>query len=57
MICNASSTFQRAMEMIYLDNVIVLRREGDESLDWLAQVFKCLHSYGLKLKLPECHLL
>lgn len=45
------------MEIIYLDNVIILCRGVDESLDWLALVFKCLHSYGFKLKLPKCHLL
>lgn len=67
-LCNAPSTFQRAMELvlrglqwemllIYVDNVIVLGRGVDESLDWLAKVFKCLHNYGLKLKLSKCHLL
>lgn len=67
-LCNAPSTFQRAMELvlrglqwemllIHVDNVIVLGRGVDESLDWLAKVFKCLHNYGLKLKQSKCHLL
>lgn len=58
-LCNDPSTFQRIMELvlgrlewetllIYLDDVIVLGRGVDESLDGLAQVFSCLHSYGLK---------
>ena len=42
---------------ICLDNVIVLGRGMDESLDRLAQVFSYLHSYGLRLKPSKCHLL
>lgn len=65
-LCNDPSTFQRIMELIlrrlewetlliYLDDVIVLGRGVDESLDGLAQVFSCLHSYGLKPS--KCYLL
>ncbi len=67
-LCNTPSTFQRVMELvlrglqwealfIYLDDVIVLGRGVDESLDRLAQVFQRLHSCGLKLKPSKCHLL
>ncbi|XP_060758004.1 uncharacterized protein LOC132868818 [Neoarius graeffei] len=67
-LCNAPSTFQRAMELvlrglqwetllIYLDDVIVLGRNVGESLNRLAQVFERLHEYGLKLKPSKCHLL
>lgn len=67
-LCNAPSTFQRAMELvlrgfqwetllIYLDDIIVLGRGVDESLDRLTQAFERLHSYGLKLKPAKCHLL
>lgn len=43
--------------LIYLDDIIVIGRGVDESLDRLAQVFSCLHKYGLKLKPSKCHLL
>lgn len=67
-LCNAPSTFQRAMELvlrglqwetllIYMDDIIVFGRGVDESRDRLAQVFSCLHNYGLKLKPSKCHLL
>ncbi|XP_063040269.1 uncharacterized protein LOC134435312 [Engraulis encrasicolus] len=67
-LCNAPSTFQRAMELvlrglqwdkllIYLDDVIILGRSVEESLDRLEQVFERLHKYGLKLKPSKCHLL
>ncbi|KAL0158975.1 hypothetical protein M9458_047051, partial [Cirrhinus mrigala] len=67
-LCNAPSTFQRAMELvlrglqwetllIYLDDIIILGRGVDESLDRLEVVFQRLISYGLKLKPTKCHLL
>ncbi len=67
-LCNAPSTFQRAMELvlrglqwetllIYLDDIIILGKGVDESLDRLEAVFQCLFSYGLKLKPSKCHLL
>ncbi len=67
-LCNAPSTFQRAMELvlrglqwetllIYLDDIIILGKGVDESLDRLETVCQCLFSYGLKLKPSKCHLL
>ncbi|KAI7811653.1 hypothetical protein IRJ41_008241 [Triplophysa rosa] len=67
-LCNAPSTFQRAMELvlrglqwetlpIYLDDIIILGKGVDESLDRIEAVFQCLFSYGLKLKPSKCHLL
>uniref|UniRef100_A0AAV2MLZ3 ribonuclease H n=1 Tax=Knipowitschia caucasica TaxID=637954 RepID=A0AAV2MLZ3_KNICA len=67
-LCNAPSTFQRAMELvlrglqwetllIYLDDVIVIGNGVDQSLDRLEQVFQRFQSYGLKLKPSKCHLL
>ncbi|XP_036000896.1 uncharacterized protein LOC118565187 [Fundulus heteroclitus] len=67
-LCNAPSTFQRAMELvlrglqwetllIYLDDVIVVGNGVDQSLDRLEQVFQRFQSHGLKLKPSKCHLL
>ncbi|XP_043972480.1 uncharacterized protein LOC122830832 [Gambusia affinis] len=67
-LCNAPSTFQRAMELvlgglqwetllIFLDDVIVIGNGVDQSLDRLEQVFQRFQSYGLKLKPAKCHLL
>ena len=67
-LCNAPSTFQRAMELvlrglqwetllIYLDDVIVVGNGVDQSLERLEQVFQRFQSYGLKLKPSKCHLL
>ncbi len=67
-LCNAPTNFQRAMELnlrglqletllIYLDDIIILGKGVDESLDRLEAVFQCLFSYGLKLKASKCHLL
>lgn len=67
-LCNAPSTFQRAMEvvlrglqwqnlLVYLDDVIVLGKGVDDSLDNLAAVFERMQQYGLKLKPTKCHLL
>ncbi|XP_038145914.1 uncharacterized protein LOC119786541 [Cyprinodon tularosa] len=66
-LCNAPSTFQRAMEfvlrglqwetlLIYLDDVIVVGNGVDQSLDRLEQVFQRFQSHGLKLKPSKCHL-
>ncbi|KAL6463629.1 hypothetical protein MHYP_G00280200 [Metynnis hypsauchen] len=67
-LCNAPSTFQRAMEvvlwglqwhnlLIYLDYVIVLGKDIDDSLKNLEVVFEHISQYGLKLKPTKCHLL
>ncbi|XP_049326794.1 uncharacterized protein LOC125786977 [Astyanax mexicanus] len=67
-LCNAPSTFQRAMEvvlrglqwrnlLIYLDDVIVLGTDIDDSLRNLEVVFERMKQYGLKLKPSKCHLL
>lgn len=67
-LCNAPSTFQRAMEvvlrglqwqslLIYLDDVIILGKWFDDNLSNLETVFQRMKQYGLKLKLAKCHLL
>ncbi|XP_057691272.1 uncharacterized protein LOC130915330 [Corythoichthys intestinalis] len=67
-LCNAPSTFQRAMEyvlrglqwetlLIYLDDVIIIGNGVEQSLDRLEQVFQRFQSHGLKLKPSKCHLL
>lgn len=67
-LCNASGTFQRAMELVlrgfqwkmllaYLDDIIILGGGVEENLQRLADVFEHLQSYGLKLKPKQCQLL
>lgn len=67
-LCNAPSTFQRAMEvvlrglqwqtlLIYLDDGIVLGKNMENSLNNLATVFERMSQFGLKLKPSKCHLL
>ena len=67
-LCSAPSTFQRAMEgvlrglqwqnlLIYLDDVIVLGTDIEDSLKNLEVVFKRMNQHGLKLKPSKCHLL
>ncbi|XP_038154197.1 uncharacterized protein LOC119791901 [Cyprinodon tularosa] len=67
-LCNAPGTFQRAMEfalrglqwdtlLIYLDDIIILGKDVEESLDRLTEVFGRLQSFGLKLKPSKCQLL
>ncbi|KAL6486140.1 hypothetical protein MHYP_G00055320 [Metynnis hypsauchen] len=43
--------------LIYLDDVIVLGKDIDDSLKNLEVVFECISQYGLKLKPTKCHLL
>lgn len=40
-----------------MDDIIILDKGVNESLDRLEVVFQCLFSYGLKLKPAKCHLL
>ncbi len=64
-LCNATSTFQRCMELImrglqwyilliYLDDIIVHARTFREHLDRLDIVFTRLHEAGIKLKASKC---
>ena len=66
-LCNAPSTFERAMELImkglqwktlilYLDDIIVMGSSFDEHLDRLDEVLTRLTDAGLKLKPSKCHL-
>lgn len=67
-LCNVPGTFQRAMELVlrgfqwetlfvYLDDtIIILGGSVEENLQYLADVFECLHSYGLKFKPKKCQL-
>ncbi|KRX78604.1 Retrovirus-related Pol polyprotein from transposon 17.6 [Trichinella sp. T6] len=65
--CNAPATFQRLMEtvlcglhwttcMVYLDDVIVFRKDGAEHLEKLDEVFSRLQGAGLKIKPTKCQL-
>lgn len=67
-LCNAPSTFQRAMErclgelnhtccVVYLDDIIVFGRDLDEHIERLGQVIDRLATHGFKLKPSKCHLL
>ena len=67
-LCNAPSTFQRCMEMvfrglqwhtllIYLDDIIVLGATMQENLARLDQVLGRLVEAGLKLKPSKCQIL
>ncbi len=67
-LCNAPSTFQRSMEMIfrglqwkslliYLDDVIVLGRTQEENLDRLEDALDRILRAGLKLKPVKCKLM
>ena len=60
-LCNAPSTFQRAMEvalrglqwktlLVYIDDLIIVSSNLDEHLTCLAEVLQRLRQYGLKLK-------
>ena len=66
-LCNAPSTFERAMELIlhglqwshllvYLDDVIVIGKTFNEHLGRLEEVFKRFSTNGLKIKPSKCHL-
>ncbi len=67
-LCNAPSTFQRAMELvlrglqwdtllIYLDDIIIFGEDVEQCIERLAEVFQRLQDYGLKLKPSKCQLL
>ena len=67
-LCNAPATFQRLMQnclgelnltyaLIYLDDVIVFSRTGEDHLIWLRAVFEHFWEHGLKLKPSKCHFL
>ena len=67
-LCNAPSTFQRAMEvalrglqwktlLVYIDDLIIVSSNLDEHLTRLAEVLQRLRQYGLKLKPRKCNLL
>lgn len=64
-LCNAPATFQRLMDrvlaglqwetcLVYLDDIIVLGRDGTEMLERLSQVFGRLRAANLKLKPSKC---
>lgn len=66
-LCNAPSTFQRLMEMIfgdqrfhalllYLDDIVVFSTSFQQHLERLEMVLGRLQQYNLKLKLQKCHL-
>ena len=66
-LCNAPSTFQRAMELIfrglqwktlliYLDDIIIFANTFETHLERLGEVFKRLREAGLKLKPSKCEL-
>ena len=66
--CNAPSTFQRCMEMVfrglqwnillvYLDDIIVMSSNFDEHIERLEEVFKRLSGAGLKMKPSKCKLI
>ena len=64
-LCNAPSTFQRCMELIfrglqwqtlliYLDDIIILSSDMDEHFQHIDEVLKRLQQVGLKLKPSKC---
>ena len=66
-LCNAPATFERLMDrvlqglrwsrcLVYLDDIISFGTTFDDALDNLTLMFERLHSYGLQLKSPKCHL-
>ncbi|XP_071478188.1 uncharacterized protein [Diadema antillarum] len=67
-LCNAPSTFQRAMErclgelnhsccVVYLDDIIVFGRTVEEHIANLEKVIQRLDMHGFKLKATKCKLL
>ena len=67
-LCDALATFQRLMQnclrelnltyaLIYLDDMIVFSRTGEEHLHRLRVVFGRFLEHGLKLKPSKCHFL
>ena len=66
-LCNAPSTFERAMELImkglqwrtlilYLDDIIVMSTTFEEHIERLDEVHNRLGQAGLKLKPSKCHM-
>ena len=66
-LCNAPATFQRAMTLVlrgltweevlaYLDDIIILGNNFDQSLTRLRTVFDRFRQYNLKLKAKKCAL-
>ena len=67
-LCNAPSTFQRCMEMVfrglqwnillvYLDDIIVMASNFEEHIERLEEVFRRLSDAGLKMKPSKCELI
>ena len=65
-LCTAPATFQRAMQLVlrgltweevivYLDDVIVLGTDFDDTLSALEKVFSWFRDHNLKLKPRKCH--
>jgi Reverse transcriptase (RNA-dependent DNA polymerase) len=65
-LSGAAHTFQRAMDVIlaglkwtaclvYLDDVVVYRKDLQQHNDRLREVLRCLRSAGMKIKLSKCH--
>lgn len=66
-LCNAPATFQRAMQLVlrgltwsqvlvYLDDVVVLGRDFDNSIDNLRNALTRFRKFSLKLKPKKCQL-
>jgi hypothetical protein len=65
-LCNAPATFQRLMNtilagrwdscLVYLDDIIIIRRTFEEHLCNLEKVLECLKSAGLKVHPKKCQL-
>ena len=64
-LCNAPSTFQRTMElifkpligkcvMVYIDDIIVYSKTIEEHVEHLTLTFRLLQSNGLKVKIQKC---
>ena len=67
-LCNAPAMFQRLMQnclgelnltyaLVYLDDVIVYSKTGEDHLQQLQAVFERFHEHGLKLKPSKCSFL
>ena len=66
-LCNAPATFERLMDqvlqglrwfrcLVYLDDIISFGTTVEDALDNLTLRFERLRTYGLQLKLTNCHL-
>ena len=67
-LCNAPTTFQRLMDcvlaglqwsscLVYIDDVIIIKRSFDEHLHHLQQILDHLKLAGLKMQPTKCHFL